>query len=157
MPGQVVAAVQRVAFEAEQDEALRPHIPAGGLMAAARTVRDRLAAGPIVVTVPGEGGGKPVAVTIGLGDVQQSLVPCRLRGRMTRLRHRPVLLPLTAAEAREIVEGRRPLDTAYRAADRHGDRGQCPARAPAAHRSGAGPGRVLEFRDLPGLGHPGHR
>lgn len=74
MPSHVYAAMQRIAFEAEQDAALRPHIPAGGLMAAARAVRDRLAAAPIVVTAPDESGGRPVAVTIGLGDFQQWLV-----------------------------------------------------------------------------------
>lgn len=74
MPSQVYAAMQRIAFEAEQDAALQPYIPAGGLMAAARAVRDRLAAAPIVVTIPGEDGGRPVTVTIGLGDFQQSLV-----------------------------------------------------------------------------------
>ena len=67
MPGHVFAVLQRVAFEAEQDPALRPFIPQGGLIAAARTVRDRFAKGPITVDLP-EG-----KVVIGLGDYQQAL------------------------------------------------------------------------------------
>ncbi|MCH7861699.1 alpha/beta fold hydrolase [Sphingomonas sp. VL_57B] len=67
MPGHVFAVLQRVAFEAEQDPALRPFIPQSGLIAAARTVRDRFAKGPITVDLP-EG-----KVVIGLGDYQQSL------------------------------------------------------------------------------------
>jgi len=69
MPAQVFAVMQRVAFEAEQDPALRPFIPQGGLIAAARTVRDRFAKGPVTVEVPGTG-----KVVLGLGDFQRALL-----------------------------------------------------------------------------------
>ncbi|MDR7114269.1 alpha/beta hydrolase [Caulobacter sp. BE254] len=38
MPSQILASLQRVAFEAEQDPGLKPYLPAGGLMGAVRTV-----------------------------------------------------------------------------------------------------------------------
>lgn len=68
MPAHVFAVMQRVAFEAEQDPALKPFIPKGGLIAAARTVRDRLAAAPVTVELPGTG-----KVVLGLGDYQRAL------------------------------------------------------------------------------------
>jgi pimeloyl-ACP methyl ester carboxylesterase len=68
MPAHVFAVMQRVAFEAEQDPALRPYLPKGGLIAAARTVRERFARGPVTVEVPGTG-----KVVLGLGDYQRAL------------------------------------------------------------------------------------
>lgn len=112
MPSQVFAVMQRIAFEAEQDKTLQPYIPAGGLMAAARAVRDRLAAGPIVVTLPGEAGGKPVSVTMGLGDFQQSLV----EHAATASGWPAFVIDLYHARyarwAREVVTSREMLDTA---------------------------------------------
>lgn len=111
MPSQIYAAMQRIAFEAERDKALQPYIPAGGLMAAARAVRDRLAAGPIVVTVRGEDGGTPVAVTLGLGDFQQSLV-----GHAATASGWPAfVIDLHQGRfdrwAREVIESRKARDT----------------------------------------------
>lgn len=68
MPSHVFAVMQRVAFEAEQDPALQPYIPKGGLIAAARSVRDRFAKAPVTVEVPGTG-----KVVLGLGDYQRAL------------------------------------------------------------------------------------
>lgn len=110
MPSQVFAAMQRIAFEAERDEALRPYIPAGGLIAAVRAIRDRLAAGPITVTLAGEAGGKPVPVAIGLGDFQQSLV----EHAATASGWPAFVIDLYHARyqrwAREVADGRKPLD-----------------------------------------------
>lgn len=110
MPSQVYAAVQRIAFEAEQDKALQPYIPAGGLMAAARAVRDRLATGPIVVTLAGEAGGS-IAVTIGLGDFQQSLVD----HAATAAGWPAFVIDLYHGRydrwAREVIDGRKAFDT----------------------------------------------
>lgn len=68
MPSHVFAALQRIAFEAERDPALAPFIPKGGLIAAARTIHDRFAKGPVTVQLPDAG-----AVTLGLGDFQMAL------------------------------------------------------------------------------------
>jgi pimeloyl-ACP methyl ester carboxylesterase len=68
MPSHVFAVLQRVAFEAEQDPALQPFLPKGGLIAAARSLRDRFAAGPVTVDLP-EG-----KIVLGLGDFQQALL-----------------------------------------------------------------------------------
>ncbi|WP_404334321.1 alpha/beta hydrolase [Sphingomonas sp. MMS12-HWE2-04] len=68
MPSHVFAVLQRIAFEAESDSALRPLLPKEGLIGAARAIRDRLAAEPVKVTVP-EG-----TIVLGLGDFQQSLL-----------------------------------------------------------------------------------
>ena len=111
MPSQVFAAMQRIAFEAEQDKALQPYIPAGGLIAAVRAIRDRLAAGPAVVTLPHEAGGRPVSVTIGLGDFQQSLVDHAASASGWPA----FVIDLYNARyerwAREIADGRKALDT----------------------------------------------
>ena len=42
MPSHVLAAVQRMWWEAEKDPQLKPYLPTGGLMAAAREVLQRL-------------------------------------------------------------------------------------------------------------------
>lgn len=73
MPSHVFAALQRIAYDADRDPALAPWMPKGGLMAAAHAVRDRLAAQPVKVNVTDEHG-KPVSVTLGLGDFQQAFV-----------------------------------------------------------------------------------
>jgi pimeloyl-ACP methyl ester carboxylesterase len=67
MPGHVFAALQRIAFEAERDPGLAPQIPNGGLIAAVRTIHDRLAAAPIKVRTP-DG-----MVTLGVGDFELAL------------------------------------------------------------------------------------
>lgn len=111
MPSQVLAAMERIALEAEQDPALQPHIPAGGLMAAVRAIRDRLAAGPVVVTLPDDAGAKPVSVTMGLGDFQQSLV----EHAATASAWPAFVIDLYHARyerwAREIVASRKALET----------------------------------------------
>ena len=102
MPSHVFAVLQRVAFEAEQDPALRPFIPEGGLIAAARTVRDRFAEGPVTVEVPGEG-----KVVLGLGDFQQGLF-----GHVVDASQWPAFVidlyhGRYQAWAREVAEGRK--------------------------------------------------
>ncbi len=73
MPSQVLASFQRLAFEADQDPALKPYLPLGGLMAALKDLRARFANAPISVTVADPTTGAPVNVALGLGDFQASL------------------------------------------------------------------------------------
>ncbi|TAJ73890.1 MAG: alpha/beta fold hydrolase [Phenylobacterium sp.] len=70
MPSQVFAAFQRIAWEADHDQGLAPHLPSGGVMAALTAVRDRFAAGPITAQVPGEA----ASVVLGLTDLQAALI-----------------------------------------------------------------------------------
>ncbi|WP_332767730.1 alpha/beta hydrolase [Phenylobacterium sp.] len=74
MPAQVFAALQRIAWEAEQDPALKPYLPAGGLVGAVQAVRERLAKAPVSVPLKDEKTGQVRTVVLGLGDFQQSLV-----------------------------------------------------------------------------------
>jgi pimeloyl-ACP methyl ester carboxylesterase len=74
MPSHVYAALQRVAWDADHDAALAPYLPRGGVMAAVRDVRDRLATHPVRVTVKEEKSGRPRTVVLGLGDFQRDLV-----------------------------------------------------------------------------------
>lgn len=74
MPSHVYAALQRVAWDADHDAGLAPYLPHGGLMAAVRAVRDRLAAGPVKVTIKDAKSGRPRTVVLGLGDFQRDLV-----------------------------------------------------------------------------------
>lgn len=69
-PSQILASLQRVAFEAEQDPRLKPYLPEGGLMGAVRAVEARLAAAPVTVAIPGS----DKRITLGVGDFQGSLL-----------------------------------------------------------------------------------
>lgn len=73
MPSHVYAALQRIAYVADRDPALAPWMPKGGLMAAARAVRDRLAEHPVKVRITDEHGTSR-QVTLGVGDFQQAFV-----------------------------------------------------------------------------------
>lgn len=72
MPSQVFAALQRIAWDADRDPLLAPHLPAGGVMRALEAVRLRLAQGPVTVSLPDDGGAQPVV--LGLYDFQASLL-----------------------------------------------------------------------------------
>ncbi|OJH42215.1 alpha/beta hydrolase [Cystobacter ferrugineus] len=74
MPSHVYASMQRIAFDADRDPGLKPYLPEGGTMAALRAVHDRFAAAPVVVSVTDKASGKPVAVTLGVGDFENALV-----------------------------------------------------------------------------------
>jgi len=76
MPSHVFAVMQRIAFEAERDPALKPYIPREGLIGAARVVHDRLAKAPVTVAVPGEG-----TIVLGIGDFQQALLSATIDAR----------------------------------------------------------------------------
>jgi pimeloyl-ACP methyl ester carboxylesterase len=107
MPSHVFAVLQRVAHEAEQDPALRPFVPEGGLIAAARTVRDRFAKASVTVEVPGEG-----KVVLGLGDFQQALF-----ARVIDASRWPAFVidlyhGRYTAWARDVAEGRKASTTA---------------------------------------------
>jgi formylglycine-generating enzyme required for sulfatase activity/pimeloyl-ACP methyl ester carboxylesterase len=71
-PKWVWNAVERFAARAEQDPRLRASVPAGGLIAAVKTVLDRLEQ-PQVVEIMDPRDGKPVKVTIGREDLSNFL------------------------------------------------------------------------------------
>ncbi|NKJ23148.1 alpha/beta hydrolase [Dyella sp. SG609] len=73
MPSQVYAVYQRIAWEADQDPALKPWLPAGGLVAAMWEVRERLAKAPVTVTVK-DANGKTQRVVLGVEDYQSALL-----------------------------------------------------------------------------------
>jgi pimeloyl-ACP methyl ester carboxylesterase len=72
MPSHVLAAVQRMWWEAEKDPQLKPYLPTGGLMAAAREVLRRLEAAPVQVKVKNEKTGKTIMIRLGKEDFQRS-------------------------------------------------------------------------------------
>ena len=73
VPSQVLAALQRIAFDADRDAGLAPYLPEGGLMAAIQAVHERLAAAPITVTVKAENG-RPQTIVLGVEDFQLALI-----------------------------------------------------------------------------------
>ena len=74
MPSHVFAALQRIAWDADRDPGLLPYLPKGGLMAAVRVIRERLARAPVRVRVKDEKTGREQSVVLGLGDFQQALI-----------------------------------------------------------------------------------
>jgi pimeloyl-ACP methyl ester carboxylesterase len=72
MPSHVLAAVQRMWWEAEKDPQLKPYLPAGGLMAAAREVLRRLEKTPVQVKVKNEKTGEKTTISLGKEDFQRS-------------------------------------------------------------------------------------
>ncbi|MCD2341218.1 alpha/beta hydrolase [Ideonella azotifigens] len=75
LPSHVFAAMQRIALEADEDPALKPYLPPGGLIAAIQaTLAQRFAPGQtVVVNLRSEDGGAQ-DITLGRGDYQQALV-----------------------------------------------------------------------------------
>jgi len=73
MPSQVYAVYQRIAWEADQDPALKPWLPKGGLLGAIWAVRERLAKAPVTVTLKDEAG-KTQKVVLGVEDYQSALL-----------------------------------------------------------------------------------
>lgn len=74
MPSHIMASLQRLAWDADADPRLAPWRPDGGLMAALRAVRDRLARAPVKVAVRDATTGARQTVVVGLGDFQQALL-----------------------------------------------------------------------------------
>ncbi|MFW6078060.1 MAG: alpha/beta fold hydrolase, partial [Gemmatimonadota bacterium] len=64
MPGDVYAAMSRIAEDAEQSAELRDHVPEGGLLAALEAVVDRLRNEPATVEVEDEESGETRTVTV---------------------------------------------------------------------------------------------
>lgn len=73
IPSHVFSVMQRIAVEAEQDAALKPYMPEGGLTGAIQSTLRRFEKGDVTVVVPGEKGA-PQKIVLGLGDYQQALV-----------------------------------------------------------------------------------
>ena len=74
MPSHVLAALQRIAFDADRDPGLAPYLPKGGVMGALRAVRDRFARAPVSVKVKDETTGRVQEVVLGLHELRDSLV-----------------------------------------------------------------------------------
>lgn len=68
MPTGLLNSLKRVASDAEQDKALAPQIPDGGLIQALVDVVERLKAEPVTETVDHPGTGEPVNVQLGHRD-----------------------------------------------------------------------------------------
>jgi len=73
IPSHVFTVMQRIAVEAEQDPALKPYLPEGGLTAAIQATLRRFEKADVTVVVPDEKGALQ-KVVLGLGDYQQALV-----------------------------------------------------------------------------------
>lgn len=80
MPSHVLAAMQRMWWEAEKDPQLRPYLPPGGVMAAAREVLRRLEREPVRVKVKvNENTSETASVVLGPEDFQR-IFPVGPRG-----------------------------------------------------------------------------
>ena len=71
MPSHVLAAVQRMWWEAEKDPQLKPYLPTGGLMGAAKEVLRRLERAPVRVKVKNEKTGESITINLGKEDFQR--------------------------------------------------------------------------------------
>ncbi len=74
MPSGVLRSMQRYWKEAEEDKALKPYIPAGGLAAAAEAIVARLEKGPLKVTFKDPKGEQNVTIVLGKEDFQRDFV-----------------------------------------------------------------------------------
>ena len=72
-PGDVVAALHRIARAAEIDPALKPHIPQGGLFAAIDTVFQRIERSPVSVKIASPEG-RVRNIVLGTGDLQKYML-----------------------------------------------------------------------------------
>lgn len=72
MPSHVLAAVQRMWWDAEKDSQLKPYLPSGGLMVAAKEVLRRLERAPVRVSVTNEKTGERTTISLGKEDFQRS-------------------------------------------------------------------------------------
>jgi pimeloyl-ACP methyl ester carboxylesterase len=68
MPSQLLAAMKRIAADADRDPGLAPYLPPGGVMAAASAVRERLEKAPVEVAVGSQ------RIVLGLEDFQDALL-----------------------------------------------------------------------------------
>ena len=73
-PASLWAAIERVSNLATQDPKLQPHLPAGGLTGALKTLLDRLGAAPQRVAITDPRTGREVSVTVGRLDLIQNLL-----------------------------------------------------------------------------------
>lgn len=73
MPSHIVAALQRIAYDADRDPGLAPYLPPGGVMEAVRTLHRRFASASVRVQVRGEAG-QMQTVMLGAEDLQLALL-----------------------------------------------------------------------------------
>jgi pimeloyl-ACP methyl ester carboxylesterase len=73
MPAHIVAALQRIAYDADRDPGLAPYLPVGGMMEAVRTVHRRFAATPVRAEVR-DAAGETRTVVLGAEDFQLALL-----------------------------------------------------------------------------------
>jgi pimeloyl-ACP methyl ester carboxylesterase len=73
MPSHVVAALQRIAYDADRDPGLAPYRPPGGVMEAVRTLHRRFTSAPVRVPVRDEAGHMQTVV-LGAQDLQLALL-----------------------------------------------------------------------------------
>jgi pimeloyl-ACP methyl ester carboxylesterase len=73
MPSHIVAGLQRMWWQAEKDARLKPYVPPGGIMAAARAVIERLERKPVHVSLKDEKTGREITVCLGREDFQRDL------------------------------------------------------------------------------------
>ncbi|SEU13795.1 alpha/beta hydrolase [Stigmatella erecta] len=111
MPSHVFASLQRIAWDADHAPALQPYLPEGGVMAALRAVRERLANGPIQVSVKTGETGPSRTVMLGLEDFQGSLLraPPSWPAFVLSLYHRHY-----DDWAREVIERRQDISSPVR-------------------------------------------
>jgi pimeloyl-ACP methyl ester carboxylesterase len=74
MPSHIYSAISRLAHAAEQEPALKPYLPQGGLMGAVRTIRERLTHQPVIASVKNDATGETASVTLGVEDFQRALL-----------------------------------------------------------------------------------
>lgn len=74
MPSHVLAAIERMWFEAEQDPKLQPYLPPGGFMGAADEIGERLSRAPAQVKVTDEKTGQTHTVALGIEDFREWFV-----------------------------------------------------------------------------------
>ena len=73
MPSQILGSMQRYWTEAQQDKALQPYMPAGGLEVVLKEILSRFEPEPLRVPVKDPKGGQMVTVTLGKEDFQRDL------------------------------------------------------------------------------------
>ncbi|EYF07209.1 alpha/beta hydrolase [Chondromyces apiculatus] len=107
MPSHVLAALQRIAYDADRDPRLAPYLPPGGIMEAVRALHQRFAAGPVRVEVRDEAG-EAQTVTLGAEDLQLALLSHTQEGAQWPAFILSLYHAHYDAWAREVIDERKP-------------------------------------------------